>query len=57
MEQDILLHLRRQVRNLTQVCQEYPFIEYPSQVIRRIGLDKMASYSHYQTYRSPIKGF
>jgi hypothetical protein len=42
---------------MTQVCQDYSLIEYPSQVIRRICLDKMASYNHYQTYRSPINGF
>ena len=32
-------------------------LEYPSQVIRRFGLDKITSYSYYQTYGSPLKGF
>jgi hypothetical protein len=41
MEQDIYLHLRKTGKRI-QVCQDYSFIEYPSQVIRRIGLDKMA---------------
>ena len=31
--------------------------EYPSQVIRIVGLAKTTSYRHYQTYRSPLKGF
>jgi hypothetical protein len=31
--------------------------EYPSQVRRRLGLDKMASYSHYPTYRVVLKVF
>ena len=31
--------------------------EYPCQVIRRIGLDKITIYRHYPTYGSPLKGF
>jgi hypothetical protein len=57
MKQDMQLHLRKQVRSLIQVCQDYSFVEYPSQVIRRISSVEMASYSLYQTYRSPTEGF
>jgi hypothetical protein len=42
---------------VTRVCQDYSFVEYPSQVIRRIGLDKMASIVSTKPTGLLLKGF
>jgi hypothetical protein len=47
----------KQVRTFDSSVLGYSFVEYPPQVLRRIGLDKMASYSTTKPTGLLLKAF